>query len=351
MAHRFFLSFLLVFVGLVGACSENVPVRNELSIPRATTVATTGAAATGPATTSMVPLPTTTTTTITTPTVASTTTMLTSARMIETLEPDGFTEDRLVAHLVPEVLGDELRPLVIVLHAYGGVAETAIGDFGLRDAAAEGGWIVLAPSGLVDSTGRQYWNATATCCDRDRSGTDDVEYLRQIILAAMIRYPVDPARVVVIGGSNGGFMAYQLACHTSEIVSAIVVLAATEANSERACQPRYPVSVFHVHGTRDRAVKFDGGELSLQLEQIAPYPSAEVTVGRWALRNGCPTEQPDVGLKLGAVVGAWLNCELGTSIRFAWLDQGHDVLEPPWPGDAILGFVAQQVRAPLHSFQ
>ena len=330
MTHRSLPSLLLAFVGLIAACSP------EAFVDEASTAGTTPFA--NSADDSTVPLATST---------APTTSTTAGTRMIESLGPDGYSEDRLVARLVPEVLEDQLHPLVIVLHAYGGVADAAIGDFGLRDAAAKGGWIVLAPSGLVDSIGNQYWNATPTCCDRDHSGVGDVEYLRQIILAALIQYPVEPSQVFVIGGSNGGFMAYQLACHASDLVAAIVVSAATEANSEQACQPRYPVSVFHVHGKTDQAVKFYGGELSLLLERIAPYPSAEATVRRWAVRNGCPTEDPYLGLTLGATRGEWLNCGLGTSVRFVWLDQGHDLVEPRWLVDQILEFVGEQVRAPL----
>lgn len=288
------------------------------------------------------PSTTTTAATTTTTTAVSTTTMP-IVEMIQTIEDDGISDDRPVVHLAPATLGADPKPLVVMLHAYAGLAETAV-DGAVRDLVVDRGWFLVAPSGMVDDDGNRYWAATPTCCDADNRRNDDLGYLRSIILDALVRYSADRDHVVVVGGSNGGFMAYQLACHASDLITAVVVLAASDSNSERACQPDHPVSVFHVHGRDDQAVKFDGGELSVIRERIAPYPSAPETVSRWSRRNDCPSADstvPGVGDQ-----GSWSHCAAGTSVHYQWLDQGHAVLMPPELVAEMLGFIASGARGP-----
>ncbi len=337
MAHRFHLRLLPAFTLLVVSCTPSAsfkpaPTTSFDTMPPAVTSTPPTAA-----TTTMPPdLVGIATTTSTTPPPVP---------MVETIGSDGITEDRILARYVPAVIDDLPRPLIVVLHEYGGGAQTSIQDVGLREAAAGGGWVMLAPSGMVDTAGNRYWNATAACCDRDHRRNDDIGYLRQIIIDALIQYPIDRGRVVVVGGSNGGFMAYQLACDVSDLVTAVVVIAGTEENTERACQPSLPVSVFHVHGTEDRGVKFEGGELSVLLERIAPYPAATETVRRWARRNNCPTEEPTKSANVEADQGSWVNCALGTSIHYAWVEQGHNTEIPASVSTDIIDFIGRQVRA------
>jgi polyhydroxybutyrate depolymerase len=56
--------------------------------------------------------------------------------------------------------------------------------------------------------------------------------------------PVNPSRVYATGISNGGIMAYTLACHTT-IFATIGPDSATELGS---CPAPAPISVIHIHG-------------------------------------------------------------------------------------------------------
>lgn len=87
---------------------------------------------------------------------------------------------------------------------------------------------------------------------------------------------VDPDRIYVFGHSNGGFMAYWLACELSDEVTAIAVLAGSDYPTDADCQPSRPVSVLHLHGDDDELVFYEGGSTFGEPVNIAtsPYPGA-----------------------------------------------------------------------------
>lgn len=255
-------------------------------------------------------------------------------------------EERIPGKLLPPDLGAD-RPLIVLLHWYSGRVEEVIDRFGIGQVAYASGWVVVAPTGLSDSRGQPYWNATPTCCDRDLRGNDDVSYLRGFIADAVERYPVDPNRVVVVGLSNGAFMAYRLACEASDLVTAIVAIAGVESLDPIACSPAHPVSVLHIHGINDRAVFFQGGNLSIVTEVWAPYPSAEETVRRWVHRNRCPTSDPITVSGAVGQAGFWFGCDLGTSVQYMWLPRGHEVQIDESLASSMKRFIDHSARRPL----
>ncbi|MEE8497773.1 MAG: PHB depolymerase family esterase, partial [Acidimicrobiia bacterium] len=205
-----------------------------------------------------------------------------------------FGQDRTTGKFIPTRVDESPRQLVVLLHGYGQSILGILGQMPLLQAAFENDWILLAPSGLEDSRSWPYWNATPTCCDRNRRGNDDVAYLRSVIRRHLERYRIKRDRVAIVGLSNGGFMAYQLACHASDLVGTIVVISGVERMDLADCNPRRPVNVYHIHGRFDRAVFFQGGLIGIAPQAFAPFPSAPETVRRWAVRNSCPTTDATV---------------------------------------------------------
>jgi polyhydroxybutyrate depolymerase len=264
----------------------------------------------------------------------------------EPVPPDEpyFGQERITGKYVPEDPSDSPRRLVILLHGYGQSTTGILQQIPLLQAAFDNGWILVVPTGLRDSLENPYWSATKTCCDINARRNDDVAYLRSVIQRHLERYPVDRSNVTVVGLSNGAFMAYQLACEASDLVGAIVAVSGVEDNDPTECIPKRPVSVYHIHGLYDRAVFFNGGVVGVKPELFAPYPSASVTVGRWADRNSCPTEKAaPVSVPRGEA-GRWLNCQDRTVVQYRWLPDAHTVAVTDELLGSIIDFISAQDR-------
>ena len=173
-------------------------------------------------------------------------------------------------------------PLLVLLHGYSADA-TAVDDyFHLQPVLDERGVLYVVPNGTPDRAGDRFWNATDACCDLYDSGVDDSSYLQDVIHQAQDRYSVDPRRIFVVGHSNGGFMAYRMACDHSDTVAAIVSVAGAMYDDARKCSATQPVSVLQVHGSGDRVVPYQGGTIN-----GVKVPSAGTTVRDWATFDGC----------------------------------------------------------------
>jgi polyhydroxybutyrate depolymerase len=197
---------------------------------------------------------------------ASTTDPLIAARPYQLTTPAGY--DAGVA-----------TPLVLLLHGYMGSGK-GLDDYLQMSAVAEERTFLLAyPDGTKDASGARFWNASPASCNLDNT-VDDVGYIRAVIADMKRRFNVDPARVYVVGHSNGGFMAYRLACELSAEIAAVVSL----AGASLSCTPASPVAALEVHGDADTFVRYGGGRLACA---PVPYPSAKATVSEWAANNGC----------------------------------------------------------------
>ena len=172
--------------------------------------------------------------------------------------------------------------LIIALHGYTANTPYADSYFQLSKVADQKGILTIYPSGSKDSNGYLFWNATPACCNFDSSTVDDEAYLLSIIDSVSRDYPVDPARVYIIGHSNGGFMAHRMACNQSDRIAAIVSLAGATYSNTRSCKPTSPVSVLEIHGTNDAVITYTGGYLFNNA-----YPSARKTINLWGRINAC----------------------------------------------------------------
>lgn len=200
-----------------------------------------------------------------------------------------FGGDRPVDIDAPTQLTDGKQyPLVVVLHGYSANGFVQEAYFGMNALPDRDEALVIAPDGTIDSKGNQFWNADAACCDFDGRHPDDVGYIGGIIDDVLKSWPVDPKRVFVIGHSNGGFMAYRMACERADVIAAIAPLAGLASSNASACNPSRPVNVLHMHGTMDEAVPY--GPISAVGEL-----GALGSVNEWAQKNGCGTSRTPAG--------------------------------------------------------
>jgi polyhydroxybutyrate depolymerase len=175
-------------------------------------------------------------------------------------------------------------PLLVVLHPFGGDAASMLRAFGVLEATDPLGFVVAAPDGLVDRAHHRYWNATPACCDFDKSGVDDLAYLRHLIAAVRARYHIDRRRIYAFGYSNGGFMSHRLACELSPEIAAIASVAGA---APEACHPREKVAILQVHGDADEVVPPSGGALGGGLPRLARFPAPFDSLKGWARFDGC----------------------------------------------------------------
>lgn len=175
-------------------------------------------------------------------------------------------------------------PLVLLLHGYGGTGAGVEGYFGYLPLVDPRGFAYAFPNGRVDSVGQRFWTATDACCNFFNQGgsNDDSIYLRALIERIRQTLDIDRERIWLAGHSNGGFMAYRMACDHSEVIAGIVSLAGATFANPAACAARQPVHVLQVHGTADNVILYGGGSLSGH-----PYPGAIATSQAWATNDGC----------------------------------------------------------------
>jgi polyhydroxybutyrate depolymerase len=240
------------------------------------------------------------------------------------------TSDRPYGLKVPAGYeGGQPVPLVVLLHGYTSNGATQAAYFGLTALADKAGFLLAHPNGTRDRLGNRFWNATDACCDFFGSGVDDVAYLDAVIDEIATKYPVDPARVFVVGHSNGAFMAHRYACDRSARVAAIVTLAGMQWKDQSHCRPESAVSVLHVHGRNDMTVRYEGGSTP-----AAAYPGAVETVADWAAHDGCTGQPAATGRKLDldrsvaadeTVEASYSGCPAGTGIGLWTIEGGGHI--------------------------
>jgi len=190
---------------------------------------------------------------------------------------------RSVTVHVPESL-DPARsaPLVVALHGYTSDGQDLESYLRLTPESDRRGFVYVYPDGSTDDRGDRFWNATDACCAFSSPQPDDSRYLSALIATIQGSYRIDRTRVYLIGHSNGGFMAFRMACDHADLVTAIVSLNGASWNDASRCRPSEPVSVLAIHSSTDETVAFGGGAIN-----GTAYPSAATTVAQWLGYDRC----------------------------------------------------------------
>ncbi|MBS1905255.1 MAG: prolyl oligopeptidase family serine peptidase [Actinobacteria bacterium] len=209
-------------------------------------------------------------------------------------------------------------PLVVVLHGGGG-SGTIVEQYQGWDAEADAAKFVVAyPDGLGPQT--PAWNTDGGCCGYPaRENVDDVRFITDMVSAIEARTSIDPSRIYAAGLSNGGMMAYTLACKTT-LFAAIGAVSATELSS---CDGADPTSVIHIHGLQDTKVRFDGGKGDGTAN--IDGPSVPDVIAQWRSTDDCA---PATASTAGVVTTSTSTCADGRAVELITIsDAGHG-----WPG-------------------
>ncbi len=215
-------------------------------------------------------------------------------------------------------------PLVIALH--GGNHDANIMEYisNLSQKADKENFIVVYPNGKA-VLGLRTWNAGTCCGPAVTYNVDDVGFILKMINKLTMSYNIDRNRIYVTGASNGGMLAYRLACEKANTFAAIAPVATTMVTT-MPCAPSNPVSVLHIHSLPDRRVPYYGGYGTGLAGVYMPPIDSVLTV--WARNDAC-TGTIDTIFNVGGVVGKkWKNCAGGSEVLlYTTTDGGHS-----WPG-------------------
>ena len=132
---------------------------------------------------------------------------------------------RLV-HTLYEPTGDGPHPTLIAMHGFGA---SALDLLGLAPYIADGRFMVICPQGPIEvpigPTRGYAWFPLRMGSPPDRDAIDEAnKAATEFLNAALQKYPVDRKKLVVLGFSQGGMMAYRLAFRNPSKFAALVAL-------------------------------------------------------------------------------------------------------------------------------
>lgn len=210
-------------------------------------------------------------------------------------------------------------PLVMMLHGGFGSGAQAESSYGWDAEADIRHFVVVYP----DGDGRA-WNVGGGCCGTPgRTNVDDVAFLSAVVGDVQSALPIDHAMIYATGISNGGMMAYRLACDT-KLFAAIGPDSATLLGD---CPTPHPVSVIAIHGTADQSIPYNGGVGSGVAKIDGPsIPSVNQL---WRVADSCspPTTRTTSSIS-GDVATSTASCPNAREVELITIaGAGHQ-----WPG-------------------
>jgi polyhydroxybutyrate depolymerase len=216
-------------------------------------------------------------------------------------------------------------PVVVLLHGRGMTPAGMLQRSGLLDTRPA---IVVVPAGYGRS-----WNAGACCGPARAAGVDDVGFVTAVVGRAVDQPDADRRRVYLVGYSNGGRMAFRMACRRPRLFTAV---AAVEAVSVYPCRSvAAPVPVLSVASTADPLLRIFDSAPPKRIDG-RPQPSVDDVIRSWRTLDGC--SGTPVRTQAGALDSLrWTACRSGAVVGEDLYAGGSHV----WPGGSTLTPSAQ----------
>lgn len=222
-------------------------------------------------------------------------------------------------------------PLVLILHGYGGDAQSMEQITGFSEIADTHGFITVYPEGIEHS-----WNAYICCGKAQKNNIDDMGFLVHIIDNLSDRLTIDLQRVYITGYSNGGMLAYYVAAQFPKRIAAIAPVAASIGGFRKPNAPLIqpskfsdPVSALIIHGKEDEVIPYEGGERTI--EQIA-FTSVEESITFWKEHNTCSNQGTERISSDGLITQNTFFCANGATIQTYIIEQGDHTWFDTEPG-------------------
>jgi polyhydroxybutyrate depolymerase len=247
------------------------------------------------------------------------------ARTTVSITVGGLARSYLVVR--PASSGTQPLPVMMELHGAGATPELELDRSGF--VSESGPAILVYPAGV-----NTFWNAGA-CCGNAKA--DDVTFVTAVVKQVLATQPqADPSRVYLAGYSNGGRLAYRMACEEPSLFTSIAIFGAVDA---QACIIARPVSVLIADGTADPDVTLTASQTRHTVNGYVE-PALTEEVEQYRLADGCSLEASK------ATVGeltttTWSDCTSGHSMVLALytgVDHSWPITVPGTPGMAALAW-------------
>lgn len=283
---------IMILVGVLAVLSGCVNSKNKEEVPATTILVAEVAPTTEPA--------------MTTSTLAESAILPEMSPNLKTLTT---ADGRVRSYQIVDLSLGQTAPLLFILHGFGGSSQQMREYVETRDIESRISGlkpIVVYPDGVGGGTlVPQSWNAGKCCPLATIDLIDDVAFIDQLTDEISKGYNIDKGRIWVAGWSNGGMMAYRLACELSDKIDAIIVSAGVLMVD--TCAPTRPVSALHIHGELDTAIPYEGGSPVGIL-----FPSTRASVDTFAKANSCT---PGESISTGTTATRPYICDKNTNIE------------------------------------
>ncbi len=262
------------------------------------------------------------------------------------IDDDGVAREYI---LYPPSLKSSDTPtaLLINFHGYGDCANDyaeAIGSFyGLNNLADVEGFLIAYPQAMIKEKGDPYWEPGDIGSD---IAVNDVEFARRIVSDIASTLDIDIKKTFAVGFSNGGMMAYDLACTAADVFSSVAIMSGVRLDG--ACSESISKSILHIHGRDDTVIPLDGS---------GDFPSVYSSINFWVEQNQIPqgsgissllnggdvTQERYVGGREGTEVNLYvINTEFDKPAGHSWFSAQ---IEGQTPNQIIWNFFSDSIKA------
>lgn len=223
--------------------------------------------------------------------------------------PDGYDRTRRL-------------PLLFVFHGSSASAAVIERETSMDRLADSLGFIVAYPEGL-----HRAWNIGECCRFSYKRRIDETGFVSAMLTRLERGLRIDTTRVYVTGYSDGGTLAYLLACRLPMRIAAVAGVSATLFEPMPTCALPHPVPAMVIHGSGDTHIPYSGqpGDGPDSRGRHRTHSAADVTAF-WVARDRCET--PPTVARAGRVVRTSYRCPAGAEVVFFTIVGG----EHGWPG-------------------
>jgi len=218
-------------------------------------------------------------------------------------------------------------PVVLVFHGGGGNAASVRMQSRMSAKGAAEGFVAVYPQGSGGIAGKlKTWNAGTCCGWAMQHHVDETAFVAALLDDLATVVAVDARRVYATGISNGGMMAYQVACTLADRFAAIAVVAGEMTMAASDCRPARPVAVLVIHGSADRNLPIDGG-VGAKAFAVHEVRSLASAIDFWRRHDGCSESARSA---VDGVVRrmSYSSCNGGSEVEVVTIEGGGH----SWPG-------------------